>query len=267
MQQGQTKRYRNFFHTIAHNTGMLFVFCALDVRTRLIGSWLWVGVNQVLPVIVYYSVFGMMLNLEALIHTPYLPWLLCGMGPWFCYHFALTGALSVLHDYAPLVRTGSCSAGFLPLVRVASAVLVHALWSAAALAAAWAFGVLRSSAWSVPYYLLCSAFNAVAQAYCAAAFAPFFRAVPEGMEAGLMISFWFTPVVWPASLIQSELALTLTRLNPLYYIVEGMRNCILYDMPILPWNNTLWFFMATFALCIVGAICFARMERQYREVL
>lgn len=262
-----TTIYRKFFADITQNMQKIWTLSWTDCQTHILSNWVWTIAQPVLSIASYFFVFGTLLRFDQVVGTPYLPWLLCSMAPWLYFQQSLKGAIVSLHDYAPLWRSGQCPSAFIPIVRVLSAQAVQIIWLAVAIGFCIGFGVLSSGLWMLPYYILCGLLNAIAQAYCAAAFAPFFTDLEQGVAVTLTMTFWFTPIVWPATLLANDFMLTLTRLNPLYYIIEGTRRCMLTNVPMMPITDTIWFFMIMLALCSVGTICFARLEKQYREVI
>ncbi len=256
-------RYGQFFRAFAGHRHHTLAIARALWRARRTGL-MWRLVPQFAQAAAYTIAFSL-LGVENMVGMPYLAWMLCGIAPWFFFRAAMEYASSSLYECAALWKSGACPPGILPFAGVLSALPTYLLWSGIAVGAAAVYGLLTSGAWFLPYYMACSVLNATAQGYLSAAFAPFNPDFRRGLEWMLFLTFWTTPIVWPSALL-SDLMRMFSRLNPLYYIIEGTRNCLLYGAG-PAWNDTLWFFMLTLCLFGIGGICFVRLKKHYREVM
>ncbi len=230
-----------------------------------IGAKLWALLLQGASAACYAFVFGTLLGIlgqgDSL--RQYLPFLLCGLAPWFYYQRAMSDAAQCPTALAPLIRFQRCSIPVLCWSAVLGRMPLYILWVGIALIARWILlGAVPLSAWLCMYYLGCGALNAFAQGLLGAVFSPFFGDVQGGLRVMLVVLFWTTPILWPAELLPQAVRVLLS-LNPLYYIVEGLRGCILDGSPWLGWQQTLWFFGITIATMAVGLWCAWRLKDRY----
>lgn len=212
-----------------------------------------------------YAGAMMLLGVVERVQAPFFPWLFCGMGLWFFFQRASENAATTLQEHAPLWQNGFCS----PTAAVVSALLdalpTLLLWMGISIAAAlFSTGLASTALWAV-YYVFCALIHTLAQVFLTAAFAPFSPDTLQGLKLMLFITFWGTPILWPADILSGFLFM-LCRLNPLYYLVDGLRGCLLHGtLPL--WNDTLWFFMVTAVMGIIGIFSFIRLAPHYEEVM
>src|SRR5207244_10711172 len=66
----------------------------------------------------------------------------------------------------------------------------------------------------------------------------------------------------------SGAALTIVRLNPVFYVVEGYRNALLYQQPLSAmWPLDVYFWAVTLGLFFFGALVFTRLKPHFADVL
>ncbi len=225
--------------------------------------WVWTLLTQLVLAAGYAFVFGGLLGLMGGM-ADYVPFLLCGLGPWFYYEKVISTAVEapVLFLKVP----AGPGPGILCGGAVLSAVFLHILWLCLALVAAGMSGQLSVSAFAAPLYVVLGMLNALAQGLMGAAFVPLFGEVGKGILASMAVVFWTTPVIWPVELLPAAARLMM-RVNPLYYVTEGLRGCLLYGRVLLSLEETLWFLGITVLTGGMGLFCMGRLNRYYREAI
>lgn len=77
----------------------------------------------------------------------------------------------------------------------------------------------------------------------------------------VQIGFWITPILWDANNLVEDTVKRIVRLNPMYYVVEGYRECFLYDRWF--WEDisyTLYFWGITIFILIFSRIIYKRLS-------
>lgn len=191
-------------------------------------------------------VFVLIFALSRWINTdgiPYYAYLLAGLAPWFYIKEISTDMPALPAAYAVVLTDVRWNMGWLPVAKAFAALPVLLFWGLIAAIAAYMAGA-QPSFHMLPYLILCNLCNGIAQGLAAAALAPLFpAAMPLGISITLPLLFWTTPIVWPASILPAFL-LQFTRLNPLFYLTEGMRG-ILFASAAPSAIHTLLFFGVT----------------------
>ena len=107
-----------------------------DFKKKFAGSYfgvIWAFIQPVITVLLYWFVFEFGLHqkvndLRTGIEVPFVLWLMGGLVPWFYFQEALNGGTGVLDEYSYLVKKVVFNIRILPVVKVFSAVFVHAFF-------------------------------------------------------------------------------------------------------------------------------------------
>jgi len=83
----------------------------------------------------------------------------------------------------------------------------------------------------------------------------------------LQFGFWLTPIFWNISMVPQQYQ-WIIKLNPLFYIIEGYRNSMIYHK----WfwqdlHTTLYFWVVTGVFFVVGALTFRKLRPHFADVL
>jgi lipopolysaccharide transport system permease protein/teichoic acid transport system permease protein len=95
----------------------------------------------------------------------------------------------------------------------------------------------------------------------------FLRDVGQIVAMLLQFGFWLTPIFWSVKVLPAKY-LTVLKLNPFYYIVEGYRNSFIYHK----WfwqdvNLTIYFWFVTILIFLLGAIIFKKTRPHFADVI
>ena len=191
---------------------------------------------------------------------PYAVFLLCGISPWFYFKEIVERSLECSSEYSGLLSTWGCEPAMFCAAQALCALPTLLLWTVISVTAALFCGISLKAVYLLPYLLLCNMLNAVAQGMLASAFAPLFSAAEEGIQITLPLLFWTTPIVWPFVYAVPDFTLLLMRLNPLFYLTEGMRMWLLSGI-LPPLVHTVLFFGAASATGVFGLFSMNRVWR------
>lgn len=247
-------------------------FVLNDLREKMFGSILglgWIFISPAIYVLILWLVFSFGFRAVPVEGLPFVLWLVAGFWPWLFLVDALgTGTTSVL-EKAFLLRKTAFPIHWIPLAKIASALLVHLLLGAVIVLILLLAPEIQFT-WR---FLLLAYFAAAACALVyglvllACALVVFVRDVQKMVEISLQLGFWLTPIFWHVSLLPDHLR-WLFKLNPFFYIVEGYRACLLGDVVALPsWLWTGYFWMLTAGFVFLGRYVFGRLRPQFADVL
>lgn len=258
-------------------TGMNLVFrlTAHDLRSRCLGSTLgfvWAFIQPFVMTIILWFVVGVAFKASAVRGVPFIAWLLAGMSAWSFFSDALNQATNVFCEYAFLVKKVNFRLFNLPLMKILSALAVHAVFLLIIAVVLLFSRVAVSWSWlAVFYYLFSAAVLLTGLSYISAALNVFLRDVGHMVSVGLQFGFWVTPVFWDFGLLPLQghsLLVKVLRLNPVVYIVEGYRNSLLFNSPFAAgWRETIYFWLITIALLVLGRFIFRKLKPHFADVL
>ena len=118
----------------------------------------------------------------------------------------------------------------LPIIKLVAATFIHLFFVAVLLVVAVCYGYYPTVyTLQVFYYSFCLFVLVLAMSYCTCAVAVFFRDLIQIINIGLQVGMWATPVLCDINMLSNDKVITLFKLNPLVYIVNGYRNAIYGD--------------------------------------
>lgn len=260
---------------LLQNRALILNLAKNDFKTKYAGSYLgifWAFVQPIVTVLVYWFVFQVGLRSGDMHDYPFVLWLVAGLVPWFFFQDALSGGTNALIEYSYLVKKVVFKISTLPLVKVISALFVHAFFVAFTLILYSCYGYFPDLyVLQVIYYSFALFVLVLGICYTTCAIVIFFRDLTQIINIVLQVGVWVTPIMWNiddmAERIPRVLVLIM-KANPLYYIVNGYRDALLnkvwfwerFDLTCLYW-------LVTAAVFGLGAVIFKRLKVHFADVL
>ena len=103
-----------------------------DFKARYSGSYLgviWGVVQPLITVLIYWFVFTVGLrNGERPDGSPYIIWMMSGIVAWFFFSDALGAGTNAFLEYSYLVKKLNFNVGLIPLVKVGTSLIIHAIF-------------------------------------------------------------------------------------------------------------------------------------------
>lgn len=259
------------FRDIKSSKKLMFQLAKNDFKTKYVGTYLgiiWAFVQPVVTVLVYWFVFGIGLKSGDVGDVPFVLWLIAGLVPWFFFSDALSAGTSTLVEYQYLVKKVVFKISILPVVKVLSALFVHIFFMLLTVVIAWCYGYTPDLyTLQIIYYSLCTFVMALALVYFTCAVVVFFRDTSQFVLIFLQVGVWMTPILWQVSILPRHL-LWIFKAMPMYYIVSGYRDALIYKEWF--WNNpyeTMYFWIVISILLGLGMTIFKKLKVHFADVL
>ena len=260
-----------------HSRKLIWKLSKNDFKKRYAGSYLgfvWALVQPVVTVVMYWLVFDKVFNTKAQmlasgVEVPYVLYLTAGLVPWFYFSEAITNGTSALLEYSYLVKKVVFNISILPIIKLVAATFIHLFFVAVLLVVAVCYGYYPTVyTLQVFYYSFCLFVLVLAMSYCTCAVAVFFRDLIQIINIGLQVGMWATPVLWDINMLSNDKVITLFKLNPLVYIVNGYRNAIYGDEWFFEhFYSSTYFWIFTVTLFCIGSLIFKRLKIHFADVL
>ena len=167
-----------------------------------------------------------------------------------------------------LVRRTGFRLSVLPLVKVFSGLVVHLFFLALAVLIFLVKDVSVSLTWiQVIYYAISMMFLMAGLCWFLASVSVFIPDVIRLIPVVVQIGFWVTPIFWNVEILSDKWQ-WIIKLNPVFYIINGYRDCFLENVWFWerPWL-TIYFWAVTSAFMLLGAISFRKLRPHFAEVL
>ena len=248
-----------------------------DFKKRYAGSYLgfvWALVQPVVTVLMYWIVFDVVFNtrsemVSSGVEVPYVLFLTAGLVPWFYFSEAITNGTNALLEYSYLVKKVVFNISILPIIKLIAATFIHVFFVAVLILVSVIYGYYPTLyTLQVVYYSFCLFVLVLAMSYCTCAVVIFFRDLAQIINIGLQVGMWATPILWNIGMIGDDRFVTLLKLNPLVYIVNGYRNAIYGDEWFFEhFYSSTYFWIFTVTLFCIGSLIFKRLKVHFADVL
>ncbi|MBD5499603.1 MAG: ABC transporter permease [Lachnospiraceae bacterium] len=248
-----------------------------DFKKRYAGSYLgflWALIQPVITVLMYWIVFDVIFDtrsemVSSGVEVPYVLFLTAGLVPWFYFSEAITNGTNALLEYSYLVKKVVFNISILPIIKLIAATFIHVFFVMILLVIAAVYGYYPTPyTIQIVYYSICLFVLVLAMSYCTCAIVVFFRDLAQIINIGLQVGMWATPILWNIGMINDSRILTLIKLNPLVYIVNGYRNAIYGDEWFFEhFYSSTYFWIFTVTLFCIGSLIFKRLKVHFADVL
>lgn len=246
-----------------------------DFKKRYAGSYLgafWAMAQPVVTVGMYYVVFDIIMGGNASrtsADVPFVLFLTAGLVPWFFFSEALNNGTNALREYNYLVKKVVFKISVLPIIKVIAATFIHAFFVLVLLIVAAVYGYYPTIyTTQLLYYSACLFIFVLALSYTTCAVVVFFSDLSQIIGIALQIGMWATPILWDINTIGSNKWVSILKLNPMVYIVNGYRSAI-YERQWFfeDFFSTMYFWIVTVVLFGIGALIFKRLKVHFADVL
>ena len=243
-----------------------------DFKTKYAGSYLgiiWAFINPIITILIYWFVFQYGLKAGSPVQdTSYIFWLMSGLIPWFFFQDALINATNCMLEYSYLVKKVVFKISVLPIIKIFSAVFVHLVFVGFMIIV----GIIQGKypdfmVVQLIYYSLCTFFLVLGLSYTTSSVVLFFKDLSQLIGIFLQIGMWMTPIMWSYSILPNKFQ-WLAKLNPMYYIVEGYRDTLINKVWF--WDRyfqTVYFWVLTMGIFVLGSIIFKKLKPHFSDVL
>ena len=267
-----------FGKNVVLNKKLIISLSKNDFKTKYAGSYLgifWAFVQPIVTVLLYWFVFEKGLKAggvktSAGLDVPFVLWLIAGLVPWFYFQDALNGVTNALLEYSYLVKKVVFDISILPIVKILSAVFVHAFFVMFMLVLYVCLGYVPTIyAVQILYYTFCIVALSLSIGYATCAIVIFFRDLTQIINIVLQVGTWMTPIMWNFEAIDLPAVLKMIfKLNPMYYVVQGYRQALIDHVWF--WQNTgltIYFWLVVLACFGIGMFVFRRLRVHFADVL
>lgn len=256
---------------IFENRALLWQMTKRDFRQRYLGSYLgvlWAFIQPAVTIFIFWFVFQVGFKSKPVDNFPFVLWLVCGMFPWFFLSDGINGAAMAILESSFLVKKVVFRVEILPMVKIFSALIVHAFFLCVL------FGMFLAYGYGVSLYNLQFLYYTFAMicfvlglSWITSALIVFLRDIGQFIAMVMQLLFWGTPIFWSLQMIPMEYQIFF-KLNPVYYLIEGYRQSFIYHEWF--WQHmtlTLYFWGITVVLMFVGAVLFKKLRPHFADVL
>lgn len=250
---------------------LIITLAEADFKKRFVGSFLgvfWMFIQPIVTVLIYFFVFQLGFRSRPVLEVPYVLWLIPGIVPWFFFNEAWGGATNCLYEYQHLVKKMVFKISILPVVKVLASLFIHLIFIWIMMIVYLLFGMHPSIWWlQLFYYTVCTMFLVLGLSYITASANAFFKDIGQTVQIILQIGMWLAPIMWSETIFPEKFRFIL-KFNPVYYLVEGYRDCLITHVGF--WERpqlTVYFWCVSIVIFFVGVVLFKRLKPHFADVI
>ena len=220
----------------------LIEFSVNDFKKKYSGSALgmaWPYIQTIMTVIIYWCVFQFGLRVGGAGGVPFLAWFITGYMPWMLFSDIISSSIGCMPEYSYIVKKVVFNIDIIPLSKIIGCMFIHGVFLLIVLGVAFAYGIFTGVyLLQVIYYLGALLLLVIPLAFLCSTVSVFFKDFAQGIGIILNMLMWVTPIVWDFSVVPEKWSF-LFKINPIFYIVNGFRESILFGVSIFehPFNG------------------------------
>lgn len=240
-----------------------------DMRDSKLGLF-WNFANPTIQVLTYWFMFGLVFKKKNVGSIEYLPWMLGGMVVWFFISPCITNGCNAIFSKVNVITKMKFPVSILPATVVLKELFNHACLMAVMIVIFVMYGIYPSWHWiQLIYYLLCAIIFAVCLSLTTSVLNMLARDTRKLILACMRLLLYLTPVLWSIDQINKyPLIKAIVKINPIYYIVQGYRDCFFYHHGIFYyWKSGLAFWGITFVLFAFGSFIMYKFKHKFIDLI
>lgn len=223
------------------------------VRSRLGG--LWMIIHPLVQATIFALILGQLLSGRlpdmADNRLAYPIYLLAGTLAWTLFSEVISRCLTVFLDNANLIKKMVFPRTCLPLIVAGSVLVNNMLLFASMLLIFLLLGFVPGvHIVLIPVLTLINLGLSLGLGLILGTLNVFIRDIGQIIPIALQLGFWFTPIVYTPNILPEHIA-RLLQLNPMYWIVQGYQNAILFDTP------PSWLALSVISAMMIGLLAFS----------
>ncbi|MGN1401797.1 MAG: ABC transporter permease [Bacillus sp. (in: firmicutes)] len=229
----------------------------------------WQVLNPFIQVGVYWFVFGMGIRGGSPVgEFPFFVWLLTGLVPWLFIAPTVNQASNSIHSKIMLVSKMNFPVSVLPTIKVVENGITFLIMVVIAQIIVVINGIMPSIyLLQLPYYLLCLFMLMLGLTLLLSTLTTIIRDIQNIVQSIIRVMMFLLPVVWNVDTLP-DYAVTILKMNPFFYTIEGFRNSMLGGEWFFqdPWY-TLYFWCMTFLLLLIGSAVHLKFRHKFVDYL
>jgi len=236
----------------------------------------WEVINPLIQILIYWFVFGSIqkrADIQVIpgMDVPFIAWLMGGFILWtFFYQSTIQGSKSIYTRLAMLSKMNFPMSA-IPSFVIFSQFYVHLFMLIIVLILLQFMGYFINVYYlQLIYFMFATICLLFAVSLIMSTLSTIIRDVHMFLNATLRMFLYLSPVLWPiSSVLDNATIITILKLNPLYYLIEGYRSAFFGTewYFITNWQYTLYFWGLVIVLFLFGSMLHMKFRRHFIDYL
>ncbi len=250
---------------------LLQSFVSKDIQGRFVGTLaglLWTFINPFVNIVIYIFLFSVVLRIQVTTAETgtdqFVIYFLSGFLPWLLLSESLSRSAGILLDNANIITKVFFPIELLPASAVFSSFIISGIGMVLFLIYIACIGYFHITWLMIPLLIFIYFFFVLGIAFFMSALCVFIRDIREMLAIFLMLWFYATPIIYPASMLPDSLQ-DIISLNPLVFFMNGFRNLLL--MHRVNWDTLTCILLISFFTFSIGSVFFMKCKDSFGDVL
>lgn len=263
--------FRDFILDTLKKRQMIWDLAKNDFRARFSNAFFgafWAFVQPFVAILLYWFVFEVGFKSAPVDNVPFIVWFAPAYISWLYFSDTVIYSSASLAEYSYLVKKMNFRTSILPIVKAISGLFLHAFFILFLFVINVIYGKPVQLIWfQCIYYTAAMFIFTLGLGMLTSSITLFFRDMTQVIQVFLQVGFWLTPIFYSESNIPASLMMIL-KLNPMFYITRGYRDCFIYGVPFYERIGTsIYFWIVTIAVFACGAMVFRKLRPHFADVI
>jgi teichoic acid transport system permease protein len=236
---------------------------------------LWEILNPGIQIAIYWFVFGYGIRTGgegrgAVGDVPFIVWLLAGMVVWFFISPAITQSSKSVYTRIRMLSKMSFPMSAIPSYVIMSKFYPHLYLTGITIVIFQFMGyTINIHYLQLPYFMLAVLALLFALSLITSTLSTMVRDVQMVVQSIMRMLLYLSPILWNMEGMLNDKLVTIMKLNPFYYIVEGYRSSLIGDSWyfIDHYQYTLYFWGLVLVLFLFGSFIHVKFRRHFVDFL
>lgn len=239
-----------------------------DMRDSKLGLF-WNFANPVIQVLTYWFVFGIILEKKAVSGIPYIYWMLGGMVVWFFISPCITNGCNAIFSKINVITKMKFPVSILPATVILKELFNHLCLMLILLILFMIAGYYPSFYWlGLIYYLFCAVIFSISLSMTTSVLNMLARDTRKLVLACMRLLLYLTPILWSIPKSLPLFAQKILKMNPIFYIVQGYRDCFFFHKGIFHYTSSMIaFWCATIILFAFGSYMMYKFKHKFIDMI
>lgn len=250
------------------------IFCIVkyeilaDNRDSKLGM-LWSILDPLIQIFAYWFAFGIGIRGGKPVNgVEYINWMLVGLTPWFFLSSAIRRGTTSIHKKVNIITKMKFPISILPTTAILKELFNHLIMIVVIIVFIMFNGVnLNLNSLGVIYYIFCAILFSLSLTMITSVANMLTRDVGKAVNASMRLLMFITPILWTMEKLP-RWAVTVMKCNPLFYIIEGYRNSLLFNKSIFLYSKRmLVFWTIVIFLFSIGSLLMYKFKHKFIDLI
>lgn len=266
--------FKSMRYVIKENVTNLYrIFCIAkyellgEMRDSKFGIF-WNFASPAIQVFTFYLVFGLAMGRKPQGGVPYLPWVIVGFCAWWFIQPCIVQGCSAIFSKVNVITKMKFPVSILPMTVIGKELFNHFCMMCIAIVVLCCYGYYPNVYWlGTIYYLLCIIALLFSLSLITSVLTMIWRDVKKLVSSMMRMLLYMSLVLFNDTFHNAIITIFI-KLNPVAYIVQGYRDCILYQKSIFAHPALmLYFWILILVLFSIGSYLMYKFKTKFIDLV